>query len=816
MTTDELSAESRQRVSTAVEGWKRQLLDVSKANRALYYRTQKTTTLPLDAAADDVWARLTERTGEIRVREPHFDEADNPRPKRPMSLVKGLMERARIASEEQGAQILYVAVAWLTWQDDQDPSTVRSPLVLIPVTLTQNQPGTGVIRSVENDDAEVNPTLAEFMRATFGIRLPSIDDFEDDDRRSSLDALLVAVSAAVAPRSDWSIERSQPVLDVFSFRKVAMVQELERTRDDIATNSLIRALARDDSVIGELRPLPAFADLDEDVPPRTMHLVTSADSSQLRVVAGAQRGTSMVVQGPPGTGKSQTITNLIGEFLAEGKTILFVAEKAVAREVVLEKLESAGLGPACLHVAVEGATSGRSNAAGKESVLASLVAAYEQGPGVYPADDLVPSRLEDARRQLTELANATHARCGLGGWTSAFGVVGRAAQLGSEATAINAVPNLDTVDAEWLRRTVESVARLADHPQWIDALRASPWIGLATNVTDQQIEDVLAAAQTLTTLGARVHAASEGANLKSPQLDTSTLEEVGHLATELRQASQLGRLRSSPLRWFRPGFYRARRSAEALRSRWNWSPQENDGRFGDDLRRVIGEAQRAAELLVRAMPGLNRSGGLADLAAALTPFVEHEREAADVVAGRRAIAELPDAVRTVVEALIGEGVQADRLSQAFQARLWGTWASRLVAALPDLAPAARVRLQDNFRDADKEYQRWSKLTALNGAYARRPNPNEPVSPTQGLGKLLRVAKAKRRPSLRRIFSEAPESILRLKPCLLMSPLAVAQYLGGTAGDRYRFDVCIVDEASIDPNGRPRSGRVSLLAASRHG
>ena len=37
-----------------------------------------------------------------------------------------------------------------------------------------------------------------------------------------------------------------------------------------------------------------------------------------------------MIQGPPGTGKSQTITNLIGAALDQGKRVLFVAEKMAA------------------------------------------------------------------------------------------------------------------------------------------------------------------------------------------------------------------------------------------------------------------------------------------------------------------------------------------------------------------------------------------------------------------------------------------------------------------------------------------------------
>jgi predicted ATP-dependent serine protease len=40
------------------------------------------------------------------------------------------------------------------------------------------------------------------------------------------------------------------------------------------------------------------------------------------------------MDGPPGTGKSQTIANMIAELVADGKTVLFVSEKAAALDVV--------------------------------------------------------------------------------------------------------------------------------------------------------------------------------------------------------------------------------------------------------------------------------------------------------------------------------------------------------------------------------------------------------------------------------------------------------------------------------------------------
>ena len=59
-------------------------------------------------------------------------------------------------------------------------------------------------------------------------------------------------------------------------------------------------------------------------------LIMPADSSQHSAI---KRGIedSLVIQGPPGTGKSQTIANLIATAAAEGKKVLFLAEKACVR-----------------------------------------------------------------------------------------------------------------------------------------------------------------------------------------------------------------------------------------------------------------------------------------------------------------------------------------------------------------------------------------------------------------------------------------------------------------------------------------------------
>lgn len=76
--------------------------------------------------------------------------------------------------------------------------------------------------------------------------------------------------------------------------------------------------------------------------------VMDADSTQYAALLAAKRNTSMVVIGPPGSGKSQTITNLIAVALAEGKRVLFVAQKLAALQVVQRNLKKAGIAQFCL------------------------------------------------------------------------------------------------------------------------------------------------------------------------------------------------------------------------------------------------------------------------------------------------------------------------------------------------------------------------------------------------------------------------------------------------------------------------------------
>src|SRR5439155_27154456 len=141
------------------------------------------------------------------------------------------------------------------------------------------------------------------------------------------------------------------VLGNFAFQKMAMVRDLQESSEHLVSSDLIAALAGDTEAkqsIGAKTQNPDPKEFDT-FPPQSEFLILDADSSQQRAITAVLAGQSAVIHGPPGTGKSQTIANLIASLASAGRSILFVAEKRAALEVVLKRLKHAGL----QHIAID-------------------------------------------------------------------------------------------------------------------------------------------------------------------------------------------------------------------------------------------------------------------------------------------------------------------------------------------------------------------------------------------------------------------------------------------------------------------------------
>ncbi|MDG1481730.1 MAG: DUF3320 domain-containing protein [Myxococcota bacterium] len=155
---------------------------------------------------------------------------------------------------------------------------------------------------------------------------------------------------------------------------------------------------------------------------------------------------------------------------------------------------------------------------------------------------------------------------------------------------------------------------------------------------------------------------------------------------------------------------------------------------------------------------------------------------------------------SLVDALEDGTLKPAQLEAAFTHSFYGWWvvqAFEKSARLQGFRGIDHDRLIRTFKEQDQDIQTRSRDEILTRLIARRPRLQAAGQDTANeMGLLARQLKLKRRHiPIRKLFRSIPESLRRLKPCMLMSPLSVAQYLDPALK---RFDVVIFDEASQIP------------------
>lgn len=264
-----------------------------------------------------------------------------PKTKRENRL-KATARDAQIQIEERGVNTLFLALGMLEWRNAaEEIKTHRAPLILVPVTLERTAKGDF---KVVYDEGEIGTNLSlQSKLAEQGLELPSLPSDLD---QLNLTAYYQSVAEVVRGREGFAVHADEIALHFFSFEKIALYLDL-----DLAKWPEDQTPCHDPDIVAALGdgypPIESVfseeTQLDEVRSVQEAREVFQADSSQLLVLEEAKRGTSMVVEGPPGTGKSQTIANLIAEFVSQGKRVLFVSEKAAAVDVVFRKLKEANL-----------------------------------------------------------------------------------------------------------------------------------------------------------------------------------------------------------------------------------------------------------------------------------------------------------------------------------------------------------------------------------------------------------------------------------------------------------------------------------------
>ncbi|WP_246470741.1 DUF4011 domain-containing protein [Saccharopolyspora phatthalungensis] len=453
--------------------------------------------------------------------------------------MRELQRAARTVEQETGSNYLYLTLGSMV--HPTPTGEAHAPLFVLPVRIeggTGRRPYTVV---VDGDElAAPNHCLVQWLRQKHGVEIPVLQNPILDGAGIDIGASLRAIRQGLVDNNlNFRIDETAS-LRLLEFSTFQMWRDLTQHWESFMQNPLVRHLVENPG-----QPMGGTAPVDVDIDETELLLPIAADGSQMRAIALAEQGHSFVLEGPPGTGKSQTIINLIAHAMTSGKTVLFVAEKQAALDVVKRRLAALGLDTFCLDV------HGRKQS--QRSITQQLKAAMERQVPADPHEwSALTAKFRSRVTELLEYPEQLHGTNGAG-----FSVwSGYQAKLAyGDGPAAPVPPGYFSLPEEQ-RRAVEAAAR--DLPSATHSARLRPhhpWaISGLRSVDGLASQAFLAAAQEL-----------EGVRQAFDRLP----EMLRHRVSALPHPLQLGQVIEAA-RLARSGrLPDANRTAAATRPRWD-------------------------------------------------------------------------------------------------------------------------------------------------------------------------------------------------------------------------------------------------------
>lgn len=491
-------------VEERIKKWKDKLVDLSKRNRLLNFRPTKVTTIRIiDELPSEVLSTLAVQNegmefiplaleeGELfeegnatiekkstkefqlykkdELEDKHKDkylQTDLTKERLPKNLFR-IYSKANSVMEEQGYNVLFLSLGCLEWYESEASNVkLKAPIILVPVELTRTLARSKFkLKYHEEDTLILNPALILKMQNDFNITIDPIDEeLENIDPQQ----IFLQIQEAIKRQSRWRVS-NEIYLSLFSFAKFIMYKDIGRFLSVLLNNLIIRLICG--QPVEQNVPLGLSLeekDLDRELDPHKTFQILDADSSQQKAIEAVKEGKNLVIEGPPGTGKSQTIANIISEFLAEGKKVLFVSQKMAALEVVKKRLDNNGLGDFCLEL--------HSRKTNKDEVLKELVRVLEMQKKPDHSHDEEIDRLEKIKDELNSYVKDIHAPFGNLEMTpyQAFGIMSSCPEIHDVFFVFNEVK-------EWNRKkyntSCELMDSLADNLSKIGDPHKHPWYG---------------------------------------------------------------------------------------------------------------------------------------------------------------------------------------------------------------------------------------------------------------------------------------------------------------------------------------------------
>lgn len=472
--------EGRKLILAAIDSWRKRLVSFDGNNRQIFYKEKKVGDVNLDdewcdeavvsaflsgsrVKVSSIYASLVAKINpnsaqklagvDLANDEDSNDEDENDYVRlwaTRLRRFESVYRKTREDNDERNIETCFVAQGFATWQPKLGgtSSIPNAPVILYQTKIEAIAKGNSDFALTRIGEPALNEALCLYLEKDFGVDR-SVFEIDLENLSIASDGMKKMVSKIKESVPGFRII-NKTLLGNFAFQYYPMVMDLQRI-ENIGTNHIVLgALAGIDShrkQMSERGEEQAIEELSV-LSPTQESLVFSVDSSQHAAISAIMGGKNLVVQGPPGTGKSQTIANVIAESAAQGKTILFVAEKRAAIDAVLERLGDKGLDGIVLDLHGE---------PDRKTVAKNLTKALKTYDFLPELSNLDTERLYKAKKNLQERWNWLHSKTdidsGSDGRLSVWDLLKTIGELRTEMQISNAealnifVPNVQSISS---------------------------------------------------------------------------------------------------------------------------------------------------------------------------------------------------------------------------------------------------------------------------------------------------------------------------------------------------------------------------------
>ena len=147
---------------------------------------------------------------------------------RPKRILRSLMRKANDSLTERGVNILYISFGFVSWKEKDDLNTeYKAPLLLVPITITNDAYNKPYFIHLFDDDVAINQTFEYLLENQYGIKLNKYEDQDIEEYISDIELQLLPLG--------WKVTREAKI-GIFSFNKLNMYLDLEENKDEIIAN----------------------------------------------------------------------------------------------------------------------------------------------------------------------------------------------------------------------------------------------------------------------------------------------------------------------------------------------------------------------------------------------------------------------------------------------------------------------------------------------------------------------------------------------------------------------------------------------------